>query len=139
MNEVAETPVTEESDLLTPEELAMLKKLTAKRKAQQAGMSKHKDNLFESLTTAFGPTIAKVKKDVVTISTGDPLEDGNVYAITFGSDEETEQEVDTKELATTIIGNHLAAIEPIMGISSSMKVTGTYEGKKLYWQIRKRS
>ena len=134
MNEVAE-----QADLMTPEEMAMLKTLQAKRKAQQASMGGHKDALFAALTDAFGPTIAKVKKDVVTISTGDPLEDGNIYAITFGSDEETEQEVDTKELATTLISNHLAAIEPIMGISSSMKVTGTYEGKKLYWQIRKRS
>jgi len=129
------------SNLMTPEEMALLKKLQEKRKAQQKAMGGIKDNLFETLTSTFGAAMSKVKKDVVTVSLKEAYADGNIYAITFGveDDESGEQDVDTGALALSIIDGHIDTIEPIMGISNSVKVTGTYEGKKLFWQIRKRS
>jgi hypothetical protein len=127
-----------ESVLMTPEEMAKLKALQEKSKAMKKALGGVKDDLFQSLTEKFAPTITKVKKDQVTVSTGEALEDGNIYAISFGSEEEVDQEVDTKKLAETIIGENLATIEQIMGISNSMKITGTFEGKSYFWQVRKR-
>jgi hypothetical protein len=142
MNEEIQT--TEElatDDLMTPEEMAMLKKLQEKRKAQMKQMSSHKENLFQTLTSEFGQVMAKVKKDISTISTKNPLDDGNVYAITFGveSDDDEDSPIDSEAVAKELIEKHLSTIEPIMGISNSLKVSGTYEGQKLYWQIRKRA
>ena len=145
--EVQETEVQEtegdqdtfdESDLMTPEEMVMLKKLTEKRKSQQKAMSGIKDNLFQTLTGAFGAAFSKVKKDVVTVSTKEKMPDGNIYSITFGVEADDKDGVDTNALAISVIEGHLDVIEPIMGISNSLKVDGTYEGKKLFWQIRKR-
>lgn len=137
-DELATNEDFELDELMTPEEMALYKKLHEKKKAQQKAMNGVKDKLFNTLTGEFGGIISKVKKDVVTVSLKDPYEDGNIYAITFGSEEETEQEIDTQALAKAIIDQNLDAIEPIMGISNSMKVSGSFEGKKLFWQIRKR-
>ena len=134
MTEEMETP-----ELMSPEEMAMLKKLQAKAKSMKAAMGGIKTDLFQVLTTTFGATISKVKKDVVTISTGEALADGNIYALTFGVEGQEDGDVNTKELATKIIEDHLSEIEPIMGIGNSLKIAGTFEGKKLFWQIRKRS
>ena len=125
------------SDLMTPEELAMLKKLQEKRKAQQKQMGSIKDSLFISLTENFGPLMSKIKKDVVTVNTKIPFADGNRYAITFGMDVEETEELDTAALAVKIMEASLDKVEPIMGISNSLKLTGEYEGKKLFWQVRK--
>lgn len=138
-NQVTETSQEEMADLMTPEEIALFKKLQAKKKAMQQAMSGHKEKLFKNLTEDFGATISKAKKDVVTISTGEPLEDGNIYAITFGSDEQEDADLDSKALAESIIQKFLATIEPIMGTGNSVKVTGTYQDKKLFWQVRRRS
>jgi hypothetical protein len=129
----------EAPELMSPEEMAMLKKLQAKSKAMKAAMGGIKTDLFQVLTQTFGATISKVKKDVVTISTGEPMADENIYAITFGVETTEDGDVDTKALAVQIIENHLSEIEPIMGIGNSLKIAGTFEGKKLFWQIRKRS
>ena len=137
MNDELQTDLS--ADLMTPEEMAMFKKLKAKSQAMQKAMGGIKENLFQTLTKAYGSTLAKVKKDVVTISTGVAMPDGNIYAITFGVEGEEEGEVDTKALATKLIEDNLQEIEPIMGISNSLKITGTFEGKKLFWQVRKRS
>jgi len=128
----------EASGLMTPEELALLKQLQDKRKAQMKQMGSIKENLFKSLTESFGMAISKAKKDLVTVSTK-VLDDGNIYAITFGAESEEDVDINTEVLAEEIISQHLSDVEPIMGIASSMKVSGTYEGKKLFWQIRKRS
>lgn len=131
----------QEEQLMTPEEMALLKKLQEKRKAQQKALGGVKEKLFEELTENFGSAMSKVKKDVVTISIKEPAPDGNIYAITFGvenEDEDQDQEIDTNQLATKIIEQNMSIIEPLMGISQSIKVSGTYKGKKLFWQIRKR-
>ena len=136
MTEV-QTVETEASEFMTPDELELLKKLQAKRKAQVSQMGAVKETLFQNLTKTFGSIISKCKKDLVTVSSP-VMEDGNIYAVTFGIEDETKSEVNTEELAKSIIEAHLATIEPIMGIGSSTKISGTYEGKKLFWQIRKR-
>ena len=137
-----ETQMTESQEetgpeLMTPEEMALLKKLQEKRKAQQKAMGGVKDDLFQTLTKGFGKDVYKAKKDVVTISTKDPYTDGNIYAITFGVEEE-DSDVDQKALVASILEGSMNTIDAIMGISNSIKVSGTYEGKKLFWQIRKR-
>jgi len=136
INAVSE--MEETSDLMTPEEMAMLKKLQAKRKSQQKAMGATKQTLFEELTTLFGDQIKSIKKEVRTISTKVPRPDGNIYAISFGSDEDTDADVDTVTLANDILDHNPDVVASIMGISNSIKVSGSYEGQKLFWQIRKR-
>ena len=122
---------------MTPEELALYKKLTEKRKAQQKAMAGVKDQLFNLLTESYGATFARAKKDVTTLSLKDPFDDGNKYSVTFGSDEDIAADIDPNQVVTEIIENNLSTIEPIMGISNSLKVSGTYQDKKLFWQIRR--
>lgn len=134
--------MAEGADLMTPEELALLKRLQEKRKAQQKQLGSIKETLFTDLTSLFGAAMSKAKKDVVTVSlkSDKPYSDGNIYAVTFGVDDESEtEEIDTHALALSIIEKTIDKVEPLMGISNSLKVTGTFEGKKLFWQIRKRS
>lgn len=146
VEEITETEVEDtesddlglDSTLMTPEEMAQYKALQQKMKDMKKAVGPAKDKLFTDLTEAFGALIYKAKKDIVTISTGEPYEDGNIYAITMGVDEEKE-EINTKELAVQIIENKLSTIESLMGISNSLTVKGEYDGKKLYWQIRKRA
>lgn len=143
MNEMETTEaesMNDFADLMTPEELAQLKELQAKRKEMQKAMSGVKESFFKTLTETYGSVLAKVKKDVVTISTKEAHSDGNIWAITFGVEEDTKEgDIDTKELTTTIIDAHLANIERLMGISNSLKVQGEVEGKKVYFQFRKRT
>jgi len=135
------TKVEDLSELMTPEEMAMFKKLQAKRKAMQKASGSLKEQLFKSLTENYAPTIVKAKKDVVTISLDKPFSDGNTYAISFGveEDEDNTEEVDSSALALKLIEENIGNIEPLMGISNSLKLSGQYEGKKLFWQIRKRA
>ena len=135
--EIQDQGQVEEDMLMTPEEMALLKKLQAKRKQQQKAMSGVKETLFQDLTMGFGEPMSMIKKDITTISTKEEYADGNVYSITFGSDEEVESSIDPKELAASILDEHLSKIEAIMGISNSIKLPGTFEGKKVFWQIRK--
>lgn len=128
-----------EDDLMTPEEMQLLKKLQAKRKSQQKALSGVKDKLFEDLTLGFAETISTIKRDAVTISTKEDYSDGNTYAITFGSNEEVEGDgIDGKQLSIDILDMHLSTIDAIMGISNSIKIAGVFEGKKVFWQIRKK-
>jgi hypothetical protein len=131
----------DEDGLMTPEELALLKKLNAKRKKQKEQLSGAKENLFQSLTEEFAAIISKAKKDAVTVSSKEACSDGNSYAVTFGvvPDNEEESDIDADALVKAIVEQNLSTIEPIMGISNSMKVTGEYEGRKLFWQIRKKA
>lgn len=134
--EVAEQE-QDDSVLMTPDELALLKKLQEKRKAMSKAMSGEKEKLFESLTKNFAGIISKAKKDIVTVSTKDGYEDGQDYSITFGVDEDKE-EIDGDKVARQILDDNLSVIESLIGISNSLKVQGTYEGQKLFWQVRKR-
>lgn len=141
--EMATTEQTMDSgaELMTPEELALLKKLQAKRKQQQKALSGAKESLFDNLTEQFIEQMKKQKKDLITISTGkEPYSDGNLYAITFGTDtsEDGDEQTDSKELAVSILDSHINTIDMLMGISNSIKVTGDFQGQKAYWQIRKR-
>ena len=135
-----EVTTTTDNDLMTPEELALLKKLQAKRKAQQAKMGETKETFFTTLTEKFAAIMGKCRKDVITVGMDakKPFSDGNIYAVTFGIDDEKPEEIDTHSLAERIVTENIETIEPLMGISNSLKVSGTYEGKKLFWQIRKR-
>ena len=138
-----EVTTTQDNDLMTPEELALLKKLQAKRKAQQAKMGETKETFFTTLTEKFAAIMGKCRKDVITVGMDSkkPFSDGNIYAVTFGIDDEKpegQEEIDTHSLAERIVSENIETIEPLMGISNSLKVSGTYEGKKLFWQIRKR-
>ena len=126
-------------EMMSVDELELLKKLQKKQKAQKAASGKIRENLFNKLTEAYADAITMAKKNLVTISTKTPLEDGNVYTITLGEKEKDDQEdVNTSNLAKEIVGQNLPVIESLMGIAFSMQVNGTYEGKELYWQIRKR-
>jgi hypothetical protein len=153
MNEMAETEATESNgldNLMSPEELALFKKLQAKNKAMKKAMGGHKENLFNLLTENYLGQITQAQKNVVTVSTKEAQPDGFLYAISYGVEtEESESDLDTNALAVKIITDNLATIEPIMGISNSMKVSGEIdtgnvdsEGKpikeKVFWQIRKR-
>lgn len=127
------------SELMTPEELALFKKLQAKRKAQQKMLGTVKDELFQNLTQTFGQLVSRAKTDVSTVSTKEPYTDGNIYAVSFGVDEDKADEVDHDKVTRDLLDKFLPVIESIMGVSNSMKITGTFSGKKLFWQVRKRS
>jgi len=124
-------------DLMSPEEMAQYKALQQKMKAQKAAVGPAKSKLFNTLTEKFAGLILQAKKDIVTISTGEAYLDGNIYTVTFGVDEEKEV-IDTKKLTLDIIDANQAPIESLMGIADSLKVNGEFNGKKLFWQIRKR-
>lgn len=128
----------EDNELMTPEEMALWKKLQEKRKKQKNLLKGTKDELFNSLTENFGSAMAKCKKDVSTISMKEKAEDGNLYAISFGVEEEESEEIDTEALAQRIINENMHLIDQLMGMSSSAKLSGEYNDKKLFWQIRKK-
>lgn len=140
MNDVEAASGNKEA-LMSPEEMALLKKLQGKQKAMKQAMGSVRESLFQTLTTKFGAAISKVKKDVVTITTKTAVDDGNIYSISMGVVEKKDEEgdVDTAGLASEIIDSNLATIDSLMGISSSMRVAGTFEGKELFWSIRKRA
>ena len=128
----------DESAMVSPEEFELFKQLQAKIKKQKEMAGQLKGKLFEELTNDFGSAFFNLVKEQVTISTKEAYSDGNIYAITFGVDKEEGEEVDTKELTTRVIDEYLSKLEPMMGTAKSIKLTGTYEGKELFWQIRKR-
>ncbi|KKQ34589.1 MAG: hypothetical protein US52_C0053G0012 [candidate division WS6 bacterium GW2011_GWA2_37_6] len=139
--EVTTTQDDEMSGMMTPEELAMWKKLQAKRKAMTKQMGSIKEVLFKALTQNFASSIVRAKKDIVTISTKEKYVDGNAYSISFGVEQEESEnsdELDTNELAVRILDENIGNLEPIMGIANNVKLSGTYEGKKLFWIIRKK-
>ncbi len=129
----------ETSDLMTPEELALFKKLKEKAKKQKELQKEVRENTFENLTNDFASIIMQAKKELVSISPKDALDDGMKYTITFGEDTSDDDEsIDTNQIALDLLEKYLPKIEAIMGISNSVKLTGTYQGKSLFWQVRRR-
>jgi len=126
------------NDLMTPEEFEQFKALEAKIKKQKKMAGQMKGKVFEDLTAKFGSTMSSLVKQQITISTKDAYSDGQIYSITFGVEQDEQPDIDTKELTTNIIDEFLSKVEPIMGVAKSLNLTGTYEGDKLFWQIRKR-
>ena len=124
---------------MTPEKIAELKILQAEYKEYREGLKENKTELFASILEQFGDKFVALKKDLTTISTGEAFTDGNTWAITFGveagSDEESE---DGKAVAKELLETHLDAIEHIIGIGSSGKITGKFQGQDCYLQFRKR-
>ena len=124
---------------MTPEKIAELKKLQAEYKEYREGLKENKTELFGEILEMFGDRFESLKKDLTTISTGEPFTDGNVWAITFGVEAGSEDEAkDSKEVAKELLEAHLDAIEHIIGIGSSGKITGKYKGQNCYLQFRKR-
>ena len=125
---------------MTPEKIAELKKLQAEYKEYREGLKENKTELFANILEQFGDKFVALKKDLTTISTGEAFSDGNTWAITFGveaSEDDAEAE-DSKAVAKELLEAHLDAIEHIIGIGSSGKITGDFQGQKCYLQFRKR-
>ena len=124
---------------MTAEELQQLKDLTAKFKEGKKEAGALKDTLFEKVIGTFGAKIASVKKDIVTITTKEAYSDGNVWAITVGIENDDAEEANTSELAVEVMEDVIADVEAVLGLGSSVKVAGTYEGQKMSVQFRKRA
>lgn len=138
MTDETNIQAADDTELMTPEEMALFKKLQEKRKKQKSLLKGTKEELFNSLTENFGSAMAKAKKDVSSISMKEKAEDGNLYAISFGVEDDETEEIDTEALAQRIINENMHLIDQLMGLSNSAKLTGEYNGKKLFWQIRKK-
>ena len=121
---------------ITPERLAEFKKMQEEYKQWKSDLTENKKELFEKIIAQAGEALGKVKKTVVTVSTKEAYKDGNIWAISFGLSAEAEG--DTQEIAVGIMDEFLTEVESNIGIQSSVKLEGSYKGKEMFLQFRKR-